>query len=184
MPILLGSLLMIRLVSVVPVAAIQPFPFDNKEEDNGTAVSYGSAPQALPNSSMAIVSLIAGILGITLVPINSIVALITGYMARKEIRGAQGPEGDGMARLGLVLGWIGGLRRARDLHRRDLHSATHVLPFLVYIWIQFLAAGLVLPDLDRSIQGNGGSGCAAGAGARRGYRPSLSENMAQEFGIR
>jgi hypothetical protein len=44
-----------------------------------------------------------------LVPfIGSIVALITGYMARKEIRGSAGAlGGDGMATAGLVLGWIG-----------------------------------------------------------------------------
>jgi hypothetical protein len=70
---------------------------------------YGSAPQALPNSSMAIVSLIAGILGITFIPfVGSIVALITGYMARKEIRESAGAlGGDGLATAGLVLGWIG-----------------------------------------------------------------------------
>ncbi|MEO7251238.1 MAG: DUF4190 domain-containing protein [Arenimonas sp.] len=56
---------------------------------------------------MAIVSLVSGILGWTLLPwIGSIVAIITGHMARKEIR--QNPdtrEGDGLAIGGLVLGW-------------------------------------------------------------------------------
>ena len=66
-------------------------------------------PYQPPNSSMAIVSLIAGILGITLFPLlGSIVALITGYAARKEIQESAGAlAGDGMATAGLVMGWIG-----------------------------------------------------------------------------
>jgi hypothetical protein len=70
---------------------------------------YGGVPQAAPNSTMAIISLIAGILGITFVPfLGSIAALITGYMAKKEIRESAGAiGGDGLATGGLVLGWIG-----------------------------------------------------------------------------
>lgn len=62
-----------------------------------------------PNSTMAIVSLISGILGLTLLPVlGSIVALVTGYMARNEIRASGGTVGgDGMATAGLILGWIG-----------------------------------------------------------------------------
>jgi hypothetical protein len=58
---------------------------------------------------MAVVSLIAGILGITLFPIlGSIVAIITGGMARREIRESDGAlTGEGMATAGLVLGWVG-----------------------------------------------------------------------------
>jgi hypothetical protein len=58
-------------------------------------------------SSLAIVSLVSGILGWTLLPfVASIVAIITGHMARAEIR--RNPEtmdGDGLAVGGLVLGW-------------------------------------------------------------------------------
>jgi hypothetical protein len=70
--------------------------------------SYGTS-YTPPNSSMALVSLIAGILGLTLFPlVGSVVALITGSMAKKEInesRGALG--GEGMAKAGVILGWIG-----------------------------------------------------------------------------
>jgi hypothetical protein len=64
---------------------------------------------ALPTSSVAIVSLISGILGLTLVPIaGSIVAIITGFMAKKEIRESGGSlGGDGLATAGLVTGWLG-----------------------------------------------------------------------------
>lgn len=69
----------------------------------------GSPYTAPPNSSMALVSLISGILGITFIPIiGSIVAVITGSMAKKEIRESYGAlGGDGLATAGLVLGWIG-----------------------------------------------------------------------------
>jgi len=42
---------------------------------------------ALPTSTLAIVSLVAAILGFTMLPIiGSIVAIVTGYSARKETR--------------------------------------------------------------------------------------------------
>ena len=58
-------------------------------------------------SSLAVVSLVAGLLGWTLAPfLGSIVAIITGHMARSEIkRDPQGIDGDGLAIAGLVLGW-------------------------------------------------------------------------------
>jgi hypothetical protein len=58
-------------------------------------------------SSLAVVSLVAGILGWTLLPlIGSIGAIITGHMARSEIRRApERLEGDGMALAGLILGY-------------------------------------------------------------------------------
>ncbi len=58
-------------------------------------------------SSLAIVSLVAGLLGWTLAPwLGSIIAIITGHMARAEIRrDPSSVEGDGLAIAGLVLGW-------------------------------------------------------------------------------
>lgn len=62
----------------------------------------------LPSSTMAIISLIAGILGFTLFPfIASIVAIWTGYEARKETRSVPPKaSGDGMATAGIIMGWI------------------------------------------------------------------------------
>lgn len=59
-------------------------------------------------STLAVVSLVFGILGWTLLPfLGSLVAVVCGHMARREIRRAQGGlEGDGMAVAGLVLGYI------------------------------------------------------------------------------
>lgn len=62
-----------------------------------------------PTSSMAVVSLVAGILGLSLFPfIGSIVALITGNMAKNEIRDSRAAlGGEGLAKAGVILGWIG-----------------------------------------------------------------------------
>jgi hypothetical protein len=58
-------------------------------------------------SSLAIVSLVSGILGWTVLPwLGSLVAIITGHMARAEIRRSPDTmEGDGLAIAGLVMGW-------------------------------------------------------------------------------
>ncbi|CBA15730.1 DUF4190 domain-containing protein [Xanthomonas albilineans] len=63
--------------------------------------------QIRETNSLAVVSLVAGILGWTLMPlIGSLSAIITGHMARAEIRrDPQRFEGDGLAVGGLVLGW-------------------------------------------------------------------------------
>ncbi|WP_434031297.1 DUF4190 domain-containing protein [[Pseudomonas] boreopolis] len=59
-------------------------------------------------STLAVVSLVAGILGWTLLPfIGSIGAIITGHLARAEIRREpQRLEGEGLALGGLILGWL------------------------------------------------------------------------------
>ncbi len=64
---------------------------------------------ATTTSPLALVSLIFGILGWTLLPfIGAIVAIVCGHLARSEIRRTHvdnRPEGDGMAVAGLVLGY-------------------------------------------------------------------------------
>jgi hypothetical protein len=74
-------------------------------------MSYEQPPSSYsaPNSTMAIVSLIAGIAGFSVVPvIGSIVAVVTGHMAKKEIQESGGTiGGDGLATFGLVLGYAG-----------------------------------------------------------------------------
>lgn len=63
-------------------------------------------PQTSP---LAIVSLVFGLLGWTLLPfLGCIVAIICGHLARSEIR--RDPlrlGGDGLAIAGLILGWLG-----------------------------------------------------------------------------
>jgi hypothetical protein len=75
----------------------------------GQPAPYGPPPGypfAAPRSTngLAIVSLVLGILW--LYWIGSVLALVFGYMARKQIR-ERGDDGAGLATAGIVLGWIG-----------------------------------------------------------------------------
>ena len=76
---------------------------------------WGTRPLALPvedrqkNSTLAVVSLVTGILAI--IPccnlyIMWLVAIITGVLAKKEIKEKPGLKGDGMALAGIVLGGV------------------------------------------------------------------------------
>lgn len=70
-----------------------------------------NVPAPLPfrqSSTLAIVSLIFGILCWIVIPLlGSLVAIITGHMARAEIRRApEHLDGDGLAIAGLLLGYI------------------------------------------------------------------------------
>ncbi|MBS7455641.1 DUF4190 domain-containing protein [Coralloluteibacterium stylophorae] len=58
-------------------------------------------------SGLAVASLVSGILGWTILPlIGALVAVVTGHLARGEIRREPDRyEGDGLAVAGLVLGW-------------------------------------------------------------------------------
>ncbi|MCU0491442.1 MAG: DUF4190 domain-containing protein [Chloroflexaceae bacterium] len=69
---------------------------------------YGYAPMLPQNSSMAITSMVLGIVGwVFPVLVLSIGAVVTGHMARAEIRRSGGQlGGDGMAIAGLVLGYL------------------------------------------------------------------------------
>jgi hypothetical protein len=60
-----------------------------------------------PTSSLSLTSMIMGIVAWVLLPIvGGIIAVITGHMAKKEIRESNGLlGGDGMATAGLVLGY-------------------------------------------------------------------------------
>ena len=64
-------------------------------------------PDFRQTSTTAIISLVSGILGWTALPfIGAIVAIVTGHVARAEIRrNPQTLQGDGLAVAGLVLGY-------------------------------------------------------------------------------
>ncbi len=63
---------------------------------------------ARETNTLAIVSLVFGILGWSFLPlVGALVAIVTGHLARGEIRrAAERPQGDGMAVAGLVLGYL------------------------------------------------------------------------------
>jgi hypothetical protein len=62
----------------------------------------------VPTNTLAIVSLVSSILSWVALPfVGGIVALVTGYMARKEIRESLGAQtGDGMALTGIIVGGV------------------------------------------------------------------------------
>jgi len=68
-----------------------------------------SQPVPLQNSNTAVLSLVAGISGLTIFPIfGSIVAVVLGHMAKGEISRSGGMlGGDGAATWGLILGYVG-----------------------------------------------------------------------------
>lgn len=72
--------------------------------------SYSQTPASYPRqtSSLAVISLISGIASFFIVPfLGAIAAIITGNMAKKEIRQSRGRlTGSGMATWGKILGWI------------------------------------------------------------------------------
>lgn len=73
----------------------------------GGYAQQGYYQQTRGTNTMAVVSLIAGICGLTVVPfIGSIVGAITGHMAKRQIA-ETGEEGSGLATGGLVTSYIG-----------------------------------------------------------------------------
>jgi hypothetical protein len=59
------------------------------------------------DSTLAIISLISGLVGWVIPLVGGIVAIVTGHLARKEIRQSNNTlSGDGMAIAGLVLGYV------------------------------------------------------------------------------
>jgi len=69
----------------------------------------GYYASSAPNSTLAIVALVAGILGVSLFPlIGSLVAVIVGPMAKREIDESGGTlGGENLAQIGIILGWVG-----------------------------------------------------------------------------
>lgn len=70
--------------------------------------SQNVGDNVLPTSTLAMISVVAGILGFTMLPvIGSIVAILTGYSARNETRAVPAlVGGDGLATAGIIMGWI------------------------------------------------------------------------------
>jgi hypothetical protein len=70
---------------------------------------YAPLPPVGPRTSTtAIISLIGGIAGWTILPVlGGIVAIITGHMAKSEIKKGVGMiTGNGMATAGLIMGYL------------------------------------------------------------------------------
>jgi hypothetical protein len=71
-----------------------------------TAPPVAPAKERATNGK-AIGSLLMGVIGVTGFPfVASVVAVILGHMARKEMK-TDGKQGQGLALTGIILGWIG-----------------------------------------------------------------------------
>lgn len=79
-------------------------PVLNEPEEKTPIVPAANAK----DSSLAIASLVTGILGWTLIPLlGSIAAIVTGHLAKKEIKESHGTlNGNSWATAGLILGYI------------------------------------------------------------------------------
>jgi hypothetical protein len=98
---------------------------------------YGYQPAS--TSPAAIVSLVAGILGLSAFPIfGSIIAVVAGHLAKRDIAQSGGQlTGDGLATAGLVLGYIGLAVLLLGLCLFGvMFSGVCVLPFLTLPFIE------------------------------------------------
>lgn len=98
-----------------------------------------SPVQGLPTSPWAIVSLVSGIASYLFLPFaGAVVALVTGYISKREIRNSNGTlEGDSLATAGLVLGWV--------------NVALSVLVFclIVFLGLAFVGGVILMPWMAR-----------------------------------
>lgn len=89
----------------------------------------------IQTSSLAILSLVTGIASWFILPVvGAVIAVITGYMAKNEIRSSNGQlTGDGLATTGIVLGF--------------LHFA--IILAICCIVVALLALGLSIPIFNQ-----------------------------------
>lgn len=93
---------------------------------------YPQQPLAVapPTNTLAIVSLVLGVASYFVLPVvGAIAAVITGHMARAQIR-RTGEGGGGLALAGLILGYV--------------HLALAVIGIIVIVIIAVIAGGILL----------------------------------------
>lgn len=102
----------------------QPPPHAGPYPPPGYWPPYPPPPQ---NSTYAILSLVMGIMGLTVLGlIGAILALVFGNLAKNEIAQSQGRlTGEGYARTGVTLGWIS----------IGIHIAVVVIILIVFLTI-------------------------------------------------
>ncbi|MFT4214220.1 MAG: DUF4190 domain-containing protein [Microbacterium sp.] len=87
--------------------AVSPAP-QQRAYGSYPGAPYGYAyPAAARSNALAVIALISGIAGLTLLPfIGSIAAAVTGHISLAQIA-RTGEPGRGMALTGVILGWVG-----------------------------------------------------------------------------
>jgi hypothetical protein len=72
------------------------------------APAVAGLPASEGTSGNAIASLVLGIAGLVIFPlVPSILAIVLGQSAKRDIRQRPGLGGEGLATAGIVLGWVG-----------------------------------------------------------------------------
>jgi hypothetical protein len=85
---------------------VAPGGFPPPGQASAPGYYFGAVPIRQSTNGFAVASMVLGILWIYW--IGSILALVFGYIAKKQIRESNGTQGgQGMATAGIVLGWIG-----------------------------------------------------------------------------
>jgi len=99
---------------------------------------YVPMQPVVKTSTLAIISLIGGITGWTILPfLGAIVAVITGHMAQSEIKKSGGMiTGKGMATAGLILGYLA--------------IAGGICVFCFFVILPLLGLGISLPFINNS----------------------------------
>ena len=87
--------------------------------------------QKPPTNGQAIASMVLGILVIC--GIGSVLALVFGYQAKREIEASGGTQGgEGMATAGIILGWIG----------------VGLVLLYILVWVVLLGGGVFFSGVD------------------------------------
>jgi hypothetical protein len=73
-----------------------------------TGASPAPSYQQAKTEGLAVASLVLGLAGFFVCPlICSIIAVIVGYQARRKLQEDPTLEGEGLAKAGIILGWVG-----------------------------------------------------------------------------
>ena len=79
---------------------------EQRFDENPVPAPAGEAKSTSTNAILSLILSILGLIGIVPV-IGSILGLVFGYNARKEIEASDDLSGEGMAQWGIILGWVG-----------------------------------------------------------------------------
>ncbi|EYR62391.1 membrane protein, partial [Actinotalea ferrariae CF5-4] len=75
--------------------------------DRASAATTGAPAGLPPTEPLAVVSLVAAVLGLTALPgLGSVVGVVAGHVALRRVR-SSGGGGEALAKGGLVVGYIG-----------------------------------------------------------------------------
>ena len=98
------------------------------------------------NNSLAVVSFILGVLGLVgLLPlIGSLLAIVLGHLARRQVAADPDQDGDGLALTGLIIGYIGLVLACSGLLVALVFSGGSLLTALIAIFVSTPTSAMLL----------------------------------------